>query len=190
MKIIHDDFILRPIEKKDAKAMFEYACLSDIGPSAGWLPHTTLYETKAVIKGMLKKDDKSTGVYAITIDDHLIGTIDIHKIIEGHQGEIGFVLHPDYHRQGIMTKAAKMMIIHAFEVLHLKRLVYTHFTDNIASKNLAQKLRFKYEGLLRNGYMFQTGLTKDLVINAMTIKDYQNDYLEIYQPFKERLIIV
>lgn len=190
MRYITDAFILRPLEKKDAKAMYDYAKRKDVGPLAGWNPHNSLHETKAVIKQMLKKDITSSGVFAIEKDEKLIGTIDIHKIKPSHQGEIGFVLHPDYQRRGIMTLAAKIMIIHAFEVLALNRLVYTHFIDNIPSKNLAIKLQFKNEGILRNGYLFQDGSRKDLVLNAMTDHDYKKQYALIYHPIKERLIIL
>lgn len=190
MRVITDAFTLRLVEKKDAVAMYDYAKRSDVGPKAGWMPHSSLYETKAVIKQMMKKNENTSGVFAITKDDYLIGTIDIHKIKKDHRGEIGFVLHPDYHRQGIMTKAAQIMIMYAFEELHLKRLVYSHFIDNIPSSNLASKLGFKFEGIAKNGYQFQDGRCKDLAINAMTDYDYKKDYTKIYHPLKERLIIL
>lgn len=190
MRVITDLFTLRPIQKKDAPAMYDYAKRSDVGPKAGWFPHASLYETKAVIKQMMKKSESATGVFAITIDDVLIGTIDIHKIKPGHRGEIGFVLHPSYHRQGIMTLAAQIMIIYAFEELELKRLVYAHFVDNIPSSNLASKLGFHFEGIAKNGYRFQDGSCKDSVINAMTDYDYKKNYKDVYHPLKERLIIL
>lgn len=181
---------LRPIRLSDAEVMFSYAKLKDIGPKAGWSPHTSIEETKVIIKSMLKDDPRHSGVYAVTLlDDVLIGTIDLHHLSPHFSGEIGMALHPDFHNQGFMEEAANIMIMVAFECFHLKRLEYRHFKDNFPSERLRQKLLFQYEGLLRNGFLKQNKVIKDTIISAMTNDDYYYRHHEHFKRFKKKLVI-
>lgn len=181
---------LRPIKLSDAEAMFSYARIPSVGPKAGWSPHTYLEETKAIIRSMMKEDLASSGVYAVTLlDDKLIGTIDIHHITPNFKGEIGMVLHPDHHNQGLMEEASNIMIMMAFECLHLKRLEYRHFKDNYPSERLRQKLLFQYEGVLRNGFLMQDKTLKDTVVSSMTDDDYFFRHQAHFKAFKKKLVI-
>jgi|GEM_PF-5921975 len=109
MTYMSDRLLIRPVHLKDAPAMYDYAKDPRVGPMAGWNPHASLDETKAVIKQMMKVSETSSGVYAVCLHDNvLLGTIDIHNIKPGFQGEMGLVLHPDYHGQGIMSEAGRL----------------------------------------------------------------------------------
>lgn len=181
---------LRPIRLSDAEAMFSYAKNPTVGPKAGWSPHTFLEETKAIIRSMMKEDPANSGVFAVTLlDDKLIGTIDIHHITKDFKGEIGLVLHPDYHNQGLMEEASNIMIMFAFECLHLKRLEYRHFKDNFPSERLRQKLLFQYEGLLRNGFLMPDKTLKDTVVSALTDDDYFFRHAAHFKALKKKLVI-
>lgn len=48
--LITERILLREIEEYDASDMYEYAGLPMVGPNAGWQPHVSLSETKAVIR--------------------------------------------------------------------------------------------------------------------------------------------
>jgi [ribosomal protein S5]-alanine N-acetyltransferase len=181
---------LRPIRLSDAEAMFAYARIPTVGPKAGWSPHISVEETKVIIRAMMKEDPSSSGVYAVTLlDDVLIGTIDIHHITPAFKGEIGLVLHPNYHNQGIMEEAANIMIMMGFECLHFKRLEYRHFKDNAPSERLRQKLLFQYEGIHRKGLITQAKEVKDVVVAAMTDDDYFHRHRIHFNTFKKKLVI-
>lgn len=183
-----DRLIIRGVHMKDAKAMYDYAKDPRVGPQAGWYPHVSLEETKGVIKHMMKPSNTSSGVYAVCLHDNvLIGTIDIHHIKPGFLGEMGLVLHPDFHNQGIMTEAGKIILIHGFEDLGLKRIEYRHFKDNHASKRLREKLMFRYEGVLRNGHQMPDKSVVDTVLSAMTDIDYFIRYQAFFAPTKATL---
>jgi RimJ/RimL family protein N-acetyltransferase len=165
--------LIRPVTLKDAPDMYDYAKNPSVGPLAGWHPHVSVDETKAVIRQMLKPSVHSSGVYAVCLHDNkLIGTIDIHNIQPGFKGEMGLVLHPQYHGQGIMTEAGKIILMHGFEDLALKRIEYRHFKNNHASKRLREKLMFRYEGLLRSGHQMPDKTVVDTLLSAMTDVDY------------------
>lgn len=180
--------ILRPVTLKDAPAMFDYAKRPDVGPKAGWFPHHGIEETKAVIKHMMKPAKTHSGVYAVCLHDNvLIGTIDIHHITPGFKGELGLVLHPDFHNQGIMSEAGKIMLMIGFEDFQLKRIEYRHFKANKPSARLREKLMFHYEGTLRNGHQMPDGSLKDSMVSAMTDIDYFIRYQALFKSFKSRL---
>ena len=44
--------ILRPWQESDAEALYKYACNPNIGPIAGWPPHTSIGNSREIIKGV------------------------------------------------------------------------------------------------------------------------------------------
>jgi ribosomal-protein-alanine N-acetyltransferase len=167
--------LLRPLRKQDAKAIYAYAKREDVGPSAGWLPHTTIQDTYEFIEYALhKRKLNQPGVWVIIeqATDRLIGTIEIHSY-HGYKGEIGFVLHPHAWNKGYITEAAKAVMVFAFEELKLSRLAYHHFLDNYASRRVREKLGFTIEGVKRKGFKHANGMILDEVVASFTIDDYK-----------------
>ncbi len=184
--------LLRPLTKNDEQAVFAYAKLDAIGPKAGWEPHQSLKDTRRFINNALdKKTQQQLGVFAVVIrkTNQMIGTVEIHSLEQGYKAEIGMVCHPDHQNQGYMSEAAKAMIIYAFEHMKLRRLEYAHFPNNLASEKLRRKLNFREEGLLRNHFKRYDGLVLDFVVSSLTDDDYQEDYYDIYLPFKKDMTI-
>lgn len=181
--------ILKPINLDDAEAVFEYAKHSKVGPNAGWKPHTDISESIKFIEYCIKKREfGQPGNYAIhhKEDNKMIGTIEVHSF-KGHKGEVGFVLHPDYWNKGIMTEAAKMLIVYAFEILQLKRLSYNHFMFNDRSKRVCEKLGFKFEGVLRKKFMMYDGTYIDEAVYSLTDDDYNNNEIPWLTDYKNEL---
>lgn len=183
--------ILRELKREDEKDLFEYAKLPNVGPEAGWKPHLKIEETRDFINYAIKKKEYSQpGVYSIIYKENMkmIGTIEIHSYKE-QKGAIGFVLHPDYWNNGLITEAAKAVIIYGMEVLELKRLEYCHFPHNIASKRVCEKLGFTFEGVLRNKYLLYDGRVFDDVVYSITDLDYKNNKIPWVTRFKKDLFI-
>ena len=45
--------ILRPWEESDAENLFKYASHPDVGPIAGWAVHTSVENSREIIRGVL-----------------------------------------------------------------------------------------------------------------------------------------
>lgn len=181
--------ILRPIKNTDARSVYRYAKLPNVGPMAGWEPHKSIKNAEEFITYALrKKDYGQPGVYAILLKEtkEMIGAIEIHSYKE-QKGAIGFVLNPKYWNKGFITEASKALIIYAFEVLELKRLEYCHFPHNIASKRVCEKLGFVFEGVLRNKYLLYDGTVLDDVVYSLTDLDYKG--LNWIKSFKQDIFI-
>ena len=48
--------ILRSWRESDAEALFKYASDPDVGPRAGWPPHKSVEESRAVIRDIFSND--------------------------------------------------------------------------------------------------------------------------------------
>lgn len=66
--------ILRPWDKADAENLYEYAKDDRVGPIAGWPPHTSIENSREVIKNVLSAPE----TYAVPIY-HKLGFCDTDK---------------------------------------------------------------------------------------------------------------
>ena len=57
--------ILRPWQESDAEALYKYACNPNIGPIAGWPPHTSIGNSREIIKGVLSAPE----TYAVVLKE-------------------------------------------------------------------------------------------------------------------------
>ena len=186
-ELITDRLILKKISLDNIDDVFEYAKNPLVGPNAGWEPHLNKKETEEFIKYAIKKREYGQpGVYSIyyKIHNKMIGTIEIHSYKE-YKAEIGFVLNPAYWNKGIMTEAAKAIIIYAFEILKISRLSYNYFLFNERSKRVCDKLGFTYEGVLRNKFMNYDGKIIDEAVSSITKEDYFNGKISWVKEFKQ-----
>ncbi|MDY0210008.1 MAG: GNAT family N-acetyltransferase [Acholeplasma sp.] len=141
-KIVTKRLALRALSMNDCQDVFEYAKLDSVGPQAGWQPHKSLEETKRITEWMISTKE----VYGIQHleDEKIIGTIGLHrKDYLSTEGEIGYVLNPQYWHKGYMHEAVVALIIAAFEQFGIEKLYCAHFSDNEKSMNVIKKAGFK-----------------------------------------------
>jgi RimJ/RimL family protein N-acetyltransferase len=74
---------------------------------------------------------------------------------EDHQGEIGFVLHPDHQGQGYGHEAAREMLRLGFEGLGLHRIFGRCDTRNDASAKLMERLGMRREAHFHENERFK-----------------------------------
>ena len=53
--------ILRPWQESDAEALYKYASNPNIGPIAGWPPHTSIENSREIIKVVLSAPETLCG---------------------------------------------------------------------------------------------------------------------------------
>lgn len=76
---------------------------------------------------------------------------------------MGYMLHPDYWRQGYMTEAAQAALAYGFTRLGLDRVELWINDDNVASQQLARALGFARRGQFRMKYAHQAHAHDKLV---------------------------
>jgi len=79
----------------------------------------------------------------------LIGGTGLHPRLGDNELEIGYWIHKDYVRRGLVTESTAALIKVAFEIIHIHRIEIHCDPVNIASASVARKLGFTHEGTLR-----------------------------------------
>jgi len=96
--------------------------------------------------------------------DAFFGGVNFHSIRPDHRRtEVGFWLAPWARRRGVGSGAVKAACEWAFDRWQLNRIEMTTFPDNAGALELARKLGFTREGLLRSRN-FERGNYVDIVM--------------------------
>ena len=145
-----EHLILRPWREDDAEALYLHAKNPQIGPMAGWEPHTSVEGSLAIIHSILMQPD----TFAITLKagshpDAPVGSISLKgpklsQVAEGNEKELGFWLAHKLWGHGLMPEAANEMLRHAFEDENVRRVWATCFSSNERSKRVIQKIGMRY----------------------------------------------
>lgn len=99
--------------------------------------------------------------------NEFIGTIGLNNLSNwSKRAEIGYELHPDHWRKGIVTEAVKAVLDYSFHDLELFRMGAVTFPENASSNNLLEKIGFKKEGILR-GYLYQNSQSHDAFVFSL-----------------------
>lgn len=140
--------ILRPWNEADAESLYEYAKDPRVGPIAGWPPHTSVENSREIIREVLSADE----TYAVCLkeDNRAVGSIGLLmgessnlNLLE-NEAEIGYWIGVPFWGQGLIPEAAAELIRHAFDDLHLERLWCGYFEGNEKSKRAQEKCGFVY----------------------------------------------
>ena len=140
--------ILRPWREEDAEALYEYARDPEIGPPAGWPPHTSVDNSREVIKQVLAvpetyavcmKDGKAIG----SIGLKLKGSTDMTD--REDECELGYWLGKPFWGQGLIPEASREILRHAFEDLGMNAVWCGYYEGNEKSKRVQMKLGFLYQ---------------------------------------------
>ena len=141
--------ILRRWETGDAADLYRYASDPDVGPIAGWPPHRSIEESRAVIVGVFCGEE----AYAICqkSDNRAIGAIELK--LNGHtdmterddECELGYWLGKPFWGRGIMPEAARELLRHAFRDLGMRAVWCGYYDGNLKSKRVQEKCGFRYQ---------------------------------------------
>ena len=143
--------VLRPPTVKDAEAVFTgYAQDPEVSRYTSWSPHRTLADSREFLR--MAEEGWARGTvfsWAITRRDdaRLLGMTDIR--LEGHRGEMGYVLARSAWRQGYGTEAAGAVVGWALAQPALHRVWAVCDVENVASARVLEKAGMTREACLR-----------------------------------------
>ncbi len=174
--------ILRPWCEEDAEDLYTYASDPEVGPPAGWPPHTSVEMSREIIRTALSAPE----TYAVcrNADGNPIGSIGLHRNDLAEQDdeyELGYWIGKPFWGQGLIPEASREILRYAFEDLGMARIWCGHYDGNVKSRRVMEKLGFVYhhttEGLevrqmneIRTGHvMLITRETWDKIKDAEVI---------------------
>lgn len=140
--------ILRPWREDDAENLFAFAKNPAVGPIAGWPPHTSVENSREIIRNILAVNE--TYAVCLKTDNKAIGSIGLmigrqsNLDLPETEGEIGYWIGVPFWGMGLIPEATKELIRHAFVDLNLETLWCGYFEGNAKSKRVQEKCGFVY----------------------------------------------
>lgn len=135
--------LLRPWSEDDAEELYCYAKDPEVGPAAGWAIHTSIENSKEIIKNILSNE--KTFAVVFKEKNQVIGCVGIvGEKGQGKEAEIGYWLGKPFWGQGLIPEAVEKLQEYCFEVLNYAGIWCGYFEGNHKSKRVQQKCGFIY----------------------------------------------
>ena len=157
---VDDRYIEIPFNPKDIHISFDYD-----SENAKKQEYEELMYCRDSIKYWNMGERGAGDIYrAILSDGEVVGLIKIEKNVgkRAIDGQLGYIMMPNYCGRGIATKAVGAMVSEAFGELGLHRLSAWVYKPNKASIRVLEKNGFTLEGCLREAVMCEGKATEYL----------------------------
>ena len=139
----------------DAEDIFAYASLPEVTWLAGFPPAESVAEEENYLENIMPKrwiEQNIPAGYGICLkgSNKVIGSVDFNHRHADDVFEMGYLLHPDYWGQGIMSEAAHALLEVGFNLVDLHKIEIECYSYNKASQRVAEKLGFTLESKIRD----------------------------------------
>ncbi len=162
--------------EKDLEPNFQIHTDPEIMKYYGILPYDSLEKSKEHLDWLAKLHREEVGLrWIITYkdEDECIGDVGFYDYEKKHsRAEIGYILGKEHWGKGIMTEAIKAALDYGFNEIKLNRVQALIDPRNEASKRVAEKHGFKYEGTFRD-YEYEHGGFIDLNMYSALKSEYK-----------------
>ena len=144
-RLTTERLVLRAAQDGDLEPLF--AVYSNPLAMKYWsnAPHESPEDTRPSFEKLSLPGERM--YFVIECEGSVIGTAGIH---EGD--EIGFILHPDYWRKGLMREAVQRIIAHAWATTDFDQITADADPENAASVGFLTALGFKETGRAKNTF--------------------------------------
>ncbi len=144
MRIETERLVLRPWREDDAAALYRYASDPEVGPAAGWAPHTSVEDSLNVLRTILMDDH----TWAITIkgSDEPVGSIGISPGRTKEQNgelEIGYWIGRPFWGNAYVPESVRA-VLSLYFAFGAERIWCAHAEGNDRSRRVIEKCGFRY----------------------------------------------
>lgn len=147
---------LRELARTDAPALFDMRTDPRVMQHIGRPRPSAVSEVEELINTIHQDRLDNNGItWAISLRSgpELVGTIGYYRLKKEHfRGEVGYMLHPDHWRQGIMGEALEAVVHCGFHQLRFHSIEAMTDPRNAASNGLLAKHGFTQEALFREDF--------------------------------------
>lgn len=145
--------ILRKFTQNDFEAVHSYASVMENVIFMEWGPNTEEQTHGFLNFAITKSEENPITNYqpAVILKEtsKVIGACNLN--ITGEQGELGWILHRDYWKQGFGTEIGKSLLKFGFDELNLHRIIAHCDAENYGSYRVMQKIGMRCEGCFVEG---------------------------------------
>jgi ribosomal-protein-serine acetyltransferase len=131
----------------------------------GQTPEETLEFVRRARASAAARESLQRGV---VVDGQIVGMVGMARVdAENHCAEIGYWLDEAHRGRGLMTAAVAALVDLAFDDWQLNRVEIRTDVENLPSRALAERLGFRYEGVLRQAYWVGDRYSDDAVYSML-----------------------
>ncbi len=177
MILYTERLILRPWADSDAESLYEYAQDDRVGPIAGWPVHTSVENSREIIRTVLSVPETYT--VCLKEDNKAISSVGL-KIgkksildLPDAEGEIGYWIGVPFWGQGLIPEAVREIIRHAFEDLGFETLWCGYFDGNEKSRHAQGKCGFTYHHTNKDVYLALTNDIRTAHVTRLTKEEWE-----------------
>ena len=170
--------ILRPWKLSDAESLYKYAHDPKVGPIAGWPVHTSVENSREIIKTVLSAPETYAAVLKETNEPIgstglMIGNKSNIKLPDT-ECEVGYWLGVPYWGRGLIPEAVKCLMEYAFTDLKMHKLWCGFFDGNSRSKRAMEKCGFTYHHTNEKVSCAIEGVFRTEHVTCITKKEWEN----------------
>lgn len=122
-----------------------------------------------MVNNAIKNNESVTWAITLKNSPTLIGNIGFWKIEKEHyRTQVGYVLHPDHHKKGIMNEALKAILHYGFHTLEFHSIEANIDPANAASKRLLERNGFIREAYYKENYFFEGKFIDSAIYSLLT----------------------
>lgn len=178
MEFITDRLILRPWKESDAESLYEYAKDPAVGPIAGWPVHTSVENSREIIRNVLSAEE----TYAVCLkeDNKAIGSIGLFPPMQSHtdaaedEAEIGYWIGVPFWGKGLIPEAVRRLQQYAFESLGYNAIWCGYYDGNEKSKRCQEKCGFRFHHTEENKPCAAMGDVRTEHFTKITRSEWEN----------------
>jgi ribosomal-protein-serine acetyltransferase len=162
-----EGFEVRVLERDDAAEVFALvdANRERLRP---WMPWVDATAGPADTRAFIERDRAADGMDALGmyVDGRYVGGIGIRPDTAHGDAEIGYWIGSAHEGRGLVTRACRALIDHAFDELGMHRITIRAAPGNARSRAIPDRLGFEEEGVMREAGKSELGY-HDLVVYGL-----------------------
>ncbi|MBO1581594.1 GNAT family N-acetyltransferase [Bacillus sp. XF8] len=164
--------LLRELTNHDWIDVHKYASQDKVCEYQPWGPNT-VEDSKDFVKQVIKdasQEPRTRYVFAIVEKDieRMVGAGELNiRDFTNKNGEIGYIVNPDYWGKGLATDVANLLIDFGFSELKLHRIYATCDPRNIGSSKVLEKVGMTKEGRMRENLLIKGGWRDSLLYSVL-----------------------
>lgn len=150
--------ILREVSENDVNEIFHLRSDEEIMKYIPRVPAKTqqdaLDHIQTITTAKIKEEGINWGI-CLKGEEKLIGIIGLYRINKpDFRSEVGYILNPKFHGQGIISEAIKLVIEYGFEKCHFHTITAIIDPRNTASEKVLQRANFQKEAHFKEDFYF------------------------------------
>ena len=140
-----------------------------------WLPWVDRTHSPEDVRAFIQRCEASEGQqrsFGIYVDGVLAGNVGLTLDLD-NAGEIGYWIAGAFEGRGLITRASRELMRHAFEDAGLRRIQLTAGVENERSRAVADRLGMTQEGVLRQAGRIREDRYVDLVMYSILREEWE-----------------